>query len=269
MLPASLEFLITYNPRRLAAEDNLLDATAVLEQSPGQWAPVTTATGDILGGLTLQGVLECTAQPDWRNLTVQQYMTRTPSVDCSAAPQLAGRGLMMNRLTPLPVLDRSAANPQEVIGVLTVYDFLREAALSTAQSALQPVTSIVQPVNEPLDAKLGLADAEAAIAESESKYFAVQHAGLSLGIVSRSQIQNAARRQLCGLTRQLQPVSSLAMLVNRQALVKPGDHIAHGAALCAEHETLAVAVVNHAQRLEGVLPARSILEHALANSVAV
>jgi len=260
MLPGTLELLITFNPPQLAYGETLAGAASLLQHAPGNWAPLVASDGELAGGLSLDTLLQhARTTEDWRRVVVEDIATRTPAAAFTSSPVKAGRGLMMNRLTPLPVVDRQRT-PAVLAGVVTVFDFLREIALASCAGATQTAAGLLETVDEPLEASMTLDQVSDLLAGTGSRYFNIQHAGLSLGVVSRQEILRAAAGRQCGFA---DVPATMASLVNRHAFMRPGDHIAHGAALCVQHQTGALAVINHGQRMEGVLPARNILEHAL------
>ena len=279
MFHTGLSTLITYNPWAVSEAATLDELVHMLQEMGFHHWPVVDGDRRLLGvvseldivraieersALMLAGAAAC-SPPDWRAPSVSEIMSRSVvAIDHRDTPQVALSLLLEHRIHSLPVLENN-----RLVGMLTSSDFLREISYGDAPFCREPVRDHMLKGAEPVDAEASLDEAEEALLYAAAEYVPVVQGDFPLGVVSRRDLRKARCRQsvreLLGAEAAPGPIT-LGQLVASAPTLLPGQRLAEAASLLHERALQAVAVVNHANRLLGVLSEDELLRAALATA---
>jgi CBS domain-containing protein len=192
-------------------------------------------------------------------MLVGSFMSRRcVAVHREESPRRALKLLLTLDVRCLPVVEDG-----HLLGVVTSSDFLRELAYGESPLASDPVSRFVLPDEEAIESHAPLEAAKLAMESGGKSYIAVERGGVPLGVVSRRDLRFAKLRDAARAFREgdedLRRPIPLAELVAEAPALRPGQPLRNAAALLAETNLQAVAVVNQAYRLVGVLSEDAIL----------
>jgi len=269
----TLENLITYNPSAIYADttlDELMDrfGAAGFHHWPvvdddrrliGLVSDIDLvrvveerhlATMAIAGGV--RGPQEA-ASPRVSDFLVRRVIT----IDEQTTPRQALALLVEHRLYALPVVRDGA-----LIGMLTSTDFLREFSFGSCPGSRELVQSRVVATSETIDVDTSIDEAKLLCDLNQLDSIPVTQGGFPLGVVSRRDLRKAKCREVASELYGPRDwgATTIAELIQRAPSVRPGNKLGEAAALMVERGAQAVAVVNAARRLMGVLSDRQILE---------
>jgi CBS domain-containing protein len=274
MMPVDLQTVVTYNPLSLSADTTwaeLLPQWNTIEYHP--W-PIVDEDQRLVGILSFGDMVRAIqAEVEGGHVavavsgggdflsdhSVREIMTtRLVTVPTDEEPVRAFQLLLEHRFQSLPVVDG-----QRLVGMITTADFLREFSYGSSTRCRSPAVEFVESVAEPIDCSASLEEAAAVMLQVGAGYLGVVRGNLPLGVVTRRDIHLAqyradARRLLHDVCDLPGPVT-IQELAAQLPLFRPGGRLSEAAALMAAHQRGALAVVNQAGRLVGVLTEAGVL----------
>ena len=129
-----------------------------------------------------------------------------------------------------------------------------------------PVTEVMQNPCEAVDCDASLDEVATAMHVSQSMVIPVVRGDLPLGVVSRRDIgMLKLQTTLCDIFGEdmRQEATSVLAIAASSPSIRPGERLSQAASLMVEHRRQAIAVVNQAGRLLGVLTDEMILRSML------
>jgi len=277
MFPSGLSTLITYNPWTVEESASLYELMRLLEQLGVHHIPVVDETGrlagivsevDILRALEAQhaatlATVGSAASASVHLATAGQIMQRrVVAVGSDDSPHDALRKMLTSNVHSAPVVEG-----RRLVGIITSTDFLRELSYGESALSREPVSQFMEEAGEVIDVEATLDEANQQFWLSGARYLTVEQGDLPLGVVPRRSVRSARRREsarrLLGETELAGP-QTIAQLISEAPSVSPGSRLAKAAELLVENGLQAVAVLNQAHRLLGVLSEDRLLQAMLA-----
>ena len=279
MFDSQLSTLITYNPFSVTPHTSLDELVRMLDQLGFHHWPVVATDGGLVGIVSEYDIVrtleECRAaalapvaatsggrqRPCLAEDLMQQ---RVVTVQLGESPHEALARMIKNHIHSLPVLDG-----QQMLGIITSSDFLREFSYGSLPISRRPVSTLMSSPAEPLDVDASLSEAYHAFHLAGVDYLPVVQGDLPLGIVSRRGVRKArcrkTARELVDDSSFAGPIS-VAQLIADAPTIRPGCTLGEAATLMVEHQQQAIAVLNQANRLVGVLSEDNLATVMLAEN---
>jgi CBS domain-containing protein len=271
---SSLANVTTFNPWTIAADMELAELLPLLNDGWLHHWPVVDAEQRVVGVVSdddlvrillerrvareavaagVRGPVEPPPAP------VHSFMSyHWVSVSPDESPRRALKLLLQREERCLPVVQDG-----RLVGMVTTSDFLRELAYSDSSLGGEPVSRHVHPDEEAIESNATLEEAKLAMESAGKSYITVERGGVPLGVVSTRDLRFAKLRRMA---KELAAEHALAPgplrlvdLVAQSPALRPGQTLREAASLLAERNLQAVAVVNHAHRLVGVLSEDDLL----------
>ncbi len=265
-----LSVVTTFNPGALASDAAPQELLSWLEEGTQPGWPVIDAQQHVVGVVSHEELVVALSRcsvphPAGAVATldaagpVQTLLSmRRISVDTSESPRRALKLMLEHNLSCLPVTEDG-----RLVGTITPADFLRELSYQPSALGAQPVAPLAAPVQERVEIDTSLADAEVVMNAARLDFVAVEKQGAPVGIVTRRDLRAAQLRRLArSLRGESHPSTRLILLTDLAAqapTLRPGQTLREAANLLGEHGMQAVAVVNQAHRLMGVLTESTLL----------
>ncbi len=193
-----------------------------------------------------------------RDIMVRDVTT----VSINADPEDVLRLLLESPFQSLPVVDDG-----RLVAIVTDSDFLREYCYGGAESYSWSVQSHVITGVELIPPDMSLEDVRQTMESLDSSYLVVEQGGFPLGVVSQRRVRNALAQAgsvdpdlVCGVDSGPDVAPTLADLVSHSPTVRPGQRFGEAAQAMVDAGVNAVAVVNQANRLLGIVTEELILE---------
>ena len=278
MFSPDLPSLVTYNPWAVSSESTLDDLVRMLQEMGFHHWPVVDAEQRLVGVVSEVDIVRAVetrqaaclvsvggegGASDWSDCPVSEFMSRQVFTVDERDSSHAALGLLLeHQIHSLPVL-----SGERLVGMITSADFLRELSYGDAPLSREPVRDHMASGLEPVDVESSLDEASETFLCSGADYLPVVQGDFPLGVVSRRDVRKArcrvAARELLGSAAAPGPVT-LSQIVYHAPMLFPGQRLAEAAGLLHEHQLQAAAVVNHANRLLGVLSEDELLRSAFA-----
>lgn len=284
MFSAGLATLVTYNPWTVSSDATLDSLVRMLQEMGFHHWPVVDEDERLVGivsevdivraveerqsamvAVSGGGPAEESLGSEWEVCRVDEIMSRrVVTIEREAPPREALRRLLENRIHSLPVVDESL-----LVGIVTSTDFLREFSYDDAPLCREPARDHMLRGAEPLDVNASLDEASEAFLIADTGYLSVVQGNFPLGVISQRDVRKARCRQLARelLGDEAAPGPlTVGQMVSRAPTLQPGQRLAEAAGLLFERQLQAVAVVNPANRLLGILSEDELLRAALAQA---
>jgi CBS domain-containing protein len=273
-----LSTLVTFNPMCIEASTPLEDLVRMLGDGEFHHWPVVDDHRRLVGILSDYDVVRAAegrrsasvavtagaGSGDDSRCVAEDVMTRNVvTIDPEASARFALATLLEKGFHSLPVVEGG-----RIVGMVTTTDFLREFSYGQCEASRQGAASRAKPVEETLEVEMSLEDARAAMDAALVEYAAVVKDGLPLGVVSQRDLRKArcrlsARELLGDDFAELGP-TSVAQLAASAPTLPPGRTLAQAAEVMIAKRLQAVAIVNNARRLVGMVTEDDLLETMLA-----
>lgn len=275
-----LSTIVTFNPLAIAGETTLGEIVEMLDSLDFHQWPVVDSDRRLIGLVTnddLVRVFEAGAaaiefstsdrgeqMKSIRNQPVHEVMSpRVLSIQKSDSPAAALWTLLEHQIHALPVL-----TDDYLTDLATTSDFLREFSYGGSRAACVAVSETMQPPCDAVDCDATLDDVATAMHLAQSDAIPVVRGDLPLGVVSRRDLRRLKLRQT--LRDVFDEVilegdaSTILALAASAPTIRPGERLSSAARLMIEHRRPAIAVVNQAGRLLGVVTEEMVLRAMLA-----
>ncbi|MEQ8784782.1 MAG: CBS domain-containing protein [Pirellulaceae bacterium] len=276
MFESGLSTLVTYNPWTVSEDAPLDELLRLLDDLGVHHLPVTDDDGKMAGIVSEIDILRAVEERHAAAMaTVGAEAIRTGDhpvfareimqrrvivVGNNDSPRTALKKMLAGDVHSCPVTEQGRP-----VGIVTSTDFLREFSYGEASLSRQPVTTLMEDAGEAIDVEATLDEANRQFWLTGANYLAVEQGDFPLGVVSRRSVRSArcrdSARQILG-DAVLPGPATIAQLVSEAPSVSPGSRLAKAAELLVESRLQAVAVVNQANRLLGVLSENRLL-HAM------
>ncbi|MCA9119094.1 MAG: CBS domain-containing protein [Planctomycetaceae bacterium] len=279
MMHCELSNIVTYNPCVLEGQTTLGELAELVHGADFHHWPVVDDDRRLLGMLAsvdLVRIFEAAATAlevagERRqerlatvcNQPISELMpTRVLSIQQNQSPATALWMLVENRIHALPVL-----TDDYLTALATTSDFLREFSYGGSLAACLSVSEMMQDAGEPMDCDATLDEVAMAIHFTASGVTPIVRGDLPLGVVSRREL---GRLKLGKTLREVfrgefasEKSTSILALAASAPTIRPGERLGTAAQLMLEHGRQAIAVVNQAGRLLGVVTEEAILRAML------
>ncbi len=273
----SLGTLITFNPCAVRADESVEDLAVRMEQSGYHHWPVVdderrlvgvVSDGDITRDMAAQRAAEDAQQAGRlpaRSTAADIMSPRVVAVDIVSSREHTLERLLEHEIHSLPVLDG-----EELVGIVTSTDFLRELSQGELPGHRDPVSRHMTKTSESVEADADFDAAKMEIVATGLRYLPVMKGDCPLGVISNRMLRKAKCRQLLADVLHGKGKADVSPrvvdLVKTAPTVKPGDRLATAAGLMVDYSVQAVAVVNQGHKLLGVISEDDILRAALVQS---
>lgn len=279
MMQSELSTIVTYNPCAIGGDTTLGELAVMLDSVDFHHWPVTNEERRLIGMLSSAdlvrtfeaGAAALMVSEDRRverlevirNQTVSEVMSsRVLSIQQSESPAAALWMLLEHQIQALPVLTDSY-----LTALVTTSDFLREFSYGGSLAACISVSETMQTPSESVDCNSSLDDVAMVMLFAQSDTIPVVRGDLPLGVVSRRDLgMMKLRRTLREVFGQDIPgdhATSILALAASAPTIRPGERLSNAAHLLMEHNRQAIAVVNQAGRLLGVVTEEMVLRMML------
>jgi len=279
MMQSELSTIVTYNPWAVAGDTTLGDLADLLDSFDFHHWPVTDEERRLIGMLSSADLLRAfeagaaalmisddrRAQrlAVIRNQAVSEVMSsRVSSIQQNESPAAALWMLLEHQIQALPVLTDSY-----LTALVTTSDFLRKFSYGGSLATCISVSERMQAPCESVDCNATLDDVAMAMNFGQSGAIPVVRGDLPLGVVSRRDLGmmklRQTLRQMSGEDIQADHATSILALAASAPTIRPGERLSRAAHLMLEHRRQAIAVVNQAGRLLGVVTEEMVLRTML------
>jgi CBS domain-containing protein len=268
--------LVTFNPASVYFETPLAElAQRLLDCGFHHW-PVLDADRRVVGILSDADIArhfsaraaaraasnKNSAAPPREMRAFDIMSARVTVIEMSTSWQTALATLVEQQVHSLPVVDDGV-----LIGIVTSSDFLREYSQNQMTGSRQSVAAFMTKASEPIEADTDLDTARTAMLASGHTHLAVVKGECPLGVISRRTLHMARCAQLVREAmhgdKETKPML-VRELIRTAPTVKPGDRLGTAAHLMVDFGVQAVAVVNQAHRLLGVVSEDELLRAMLS-----
>jgi CBS domain-containing protein len=188
--------------------------------------------------------------------------SRVATIDLSTPWRDALATLVEQQVHSLPVVDDGV-----LVGIVTSSDFLREFSQGELPGSRDPVAAAMTKTTETIEADADLELARSLMLASGQTHLVVVKGECPLGVISRRMLHKARCAQLVREamgSSTIEQATYARQLVRTAPTVKPGDRLATAAQLMVDFGVQAVAVVNQAHRMLGVVSDDDLLRAMLA-----
>lgn len=279
MMQANLSTIVTYNPWALDGDSTIGDLVDLVNVADFNHWPIIDADRQLIGMLSrseLVRIFEAVATAisisedsrderirAFRSRPVSEFMSpRVVSIQQNESPAVALWTLLDQRIHALPVLTDTY-----LTALATTSDFLREFSYGESLASCIAVNETMQPPNEAVDCDATLDEVAMAMHFAQTDAIPIVRGDLPLGVVSRRDLGTLKLSQtLCnvfGTDVSCANCSSILALAASAPTIRPGERLSAAASLMVEHHRQAIAVVNQAGRLLGVVTEELILRTML------
>ncbi|MCH7727843.1 MAG: CBS domain-containing protein [Planctomycetes bacterium] len=266
MATAQLSMFVTYNPATLSADASLEDAIQLLTCTGFHHLPVVDQNQRIVGMLSDLDVVRAVEETnsvkiavgpsstnDWRRREIGELMTHhVIAISHDESTDRALIQMLQHRIHSLPVVENGC-----LIGIITTTDFVREFSHGDTAISREKVNEHMIAAVEEINIDASLDEAYQQMRLSAVDYLCALEGNFPLGIVSNRDVRDAKCRQTTSRFLDVYESSdypdSLRKLIANTPVVRPGHRLSEAAALMHETSLQAVAVMNHAHRLLGVV----------------
>ncbi|ADB17021.1 CBS domain containing protein [Pirellula staleyi DSM 6068] len=282
-----LSDLITYNPISCREETTLAEVHEKLQQLGVRHLPVVSSERKLVGVISKIDVLRAlesqvlvassplfsaadNADSERRAIAACQVMTaRVLTCSTSEEVAIALARLVENQIHSLPVVDEG-----KLVGMITSSDFLRELACGGFPTSHDTCGQLLENAGESVETDASLEETLLAMHTSSSPYVVIVRGDFPVGVVSRrALVELHVSEQLAASTLELSPereaITTLAQLARKSPTARPSQTQAEVAQLLIDHQLEALAVVNQAHRVLGIVTVDGLLQailHSLARS---
>ncbi|HUG67762.1 MAG TPA: CBS domain-containing protein [Pirellulaceae bacterium] len=279
MMQAELSNIVTYNPWSIEGSTTLGELVDMLSAVDFNHWPVVDDQRQLIGMLsssdlvrTLEAGALAITEPEVRreerlqvirNQPVSEIMSqRVLSIQQDESPPAALWTMLEHRIHALPVLTDSF-----LTALATTSDFLREFSYGGSLSACASVSETMQSPSDPVDCDATLDDVAMCMHFAPSDAIPVVRGDLPLGVISRRDLGRLklrhTLRDVFGTEPQADGGTSILALAASAPTIRPGERLSSAAHLMIEHRRQAIAVVNQAGRLLGVVTEELVLRAML------
>ncbi len=278
MFDLDLSAIVTYNPSSVTATTTLSDLVNLVDQTHFHQWPVVDGELNLVGivsdidvvqavqqRLTAMAAIDETVNESvrWEPCLVDNIMARdVVTVEHTDSPKKSLRLLIDHHIRSLPVLEDG-----RLIAMLTTTDFIRELSYGNVPLSRDSVAKFMVPPPESIDVETTVDEACQMFLNAESDYLCILKGDFPLGVVSRRDVHSAKCRET---TRQIldneftdDGPRTVAQIVQQSPTVMPGQSMFEAASILLESRKQAIAVVNRANRLLGVITEEHILRSVL------
>ena len=269
MVDAALSSCITYNPLTVNVDTSLDELVRMLDDFGFHHWPVVDDDRHLVGMVSDVDILRALEKHNlavWAsgvvsavNLPVAGEIMSRKLIAVEHHETLRGaiRRMVAHRIHSLPVLE-----DKRLLGVITSTDFVREFSFGTVDISRESVSDFMITSTESIDAAASLDDALRAMSENGDDFVAVVRDESPIGVLTRREARSAKCRLATCSSRGQKSVTVGDLLLNVPTL-RPGQRLFEAAALMIERKTQAIAVVNQALRLMGVITESDLLRAIL------
>jgi CBS domain-containing protein len=279
MMQNELSAIVTYNPWAVDAGATLGELVDMLSAVEFNHWPVVDDERRLMGMLSsfdLVRISEAGAlgvkvseerrEERWQVICdqpVSDIMShRVPSIQQNESPAAALWTLLEHQIHALPVL-----TDRYLTALATTSDFLREFSYGGSLAACISVSESMQAPSDPVDCEVTIDDVEMAMQLAQSDAIPVVRGDLPLGVVSRRDLGRLklgqTLREVFGKDIPADGGTSILALAASAPTIRPGERLSNAAHLMIEHRRQAIAVVNQAGRLLGVVTEELVLRAML------
>ncbi|MCA9145390.1 MAG: CBS domain-containing protein [Planctomycetaceae bacterium] len=284
MIHTELSNIITYNPWSIEGQTTLGELVELLPIAEFHHWPVVDDERQLIGMLCSSdlvrifeaGATALTLSDERREERLEiircQHVSevmspRVLSIQQNESPASALWTLLEHRVSALPVLTDSY-----LTALATTSDFLREFSYGGSLAGCISVSETMQSPSEPVESDATLDDVAMAMHFTQSDAVPIVRGGLPLGVVSRRDLGMLKLRQTLrevfgseALRAEPQGNNSTSILALAASAptIRPGERLSCAAHSMIEHRRQAIAVVNQAGRLLGVVTEEMILRAML------
>lgn len=278
MFDLELSAIVTYNPSSVSTKTTLSDLVCKVDETDFHHWPVVDDEGNLAGivsdldvvraveeRLTAMAAIDegVTGSVRWEPCLVEDIMSRkVVTVEHNDSPKKSLRMLIDHRIRSLPVVDDG-----RLIAILTTTDFIRELSYGHVPLSRDSVAKFMIPPPESIDVETTVDEAYAMFHMAESEYICILKGDFPLGVVSRRDIRSAKCRETTRRILDNEFVAdgprNVAQVVQQSPTVMPGQSMFEAASILLESRKQAIAVVNRANRLMGVITEDHILRSVL------
>ena len=272
---ADLGTVVTYNPWAVAIDTSLPEVVRRYTETEFQHWPVADAEGQLLGivsevdivraleevatAISHRGDLPTECHSALERCCVGDFMTRRPvTIDGRSSLATALRLLNEHAVRALPVLE-----DQQLVGLITSSDILREFSYGEWPTARDCVVDLLEQVPESIDSDASLDEAAIALHLASAEHLGVVRADFPLGVITKQDLRMA--RCLATANKYLSQAGCFAgpttvrELATSAPTVRPGTALAEAAAALVASGRRAATVMNQAGRLLGVINESGVL----------
>jgi CBS domain-containing protein len=279
MLQNELSTIVTYNPWAIESGTSMGDLVDMLSAADFNHWPVVDEERRLIGMLStsdLVRIFEAAALAvvvsEERREERLRVVRRQPvsevisprvlSIQQNESPAAALWILLEHRIHAIPVL-----TDLYLTALATTSDFLREFSYGGSLAACISVSETMQTPSESVDCAATLDDVAMTMHFAQSDAVPVVRGDLPLGVVSRRDLGRLKLRQtlreVFGSDMQADRATTILALAASAPTIRPGERLCSAARLMLEHRRQAIAVVNQAGRLLGVVTEEMVLRAML------
>jgi CBS domain-containing protein len=258
MLATELDALITYNPWTLSLSTTVAEAARLLDETGlSQW-PIVSDEGALVGELTATALFAALEQEPTGEAPIDSFVDTTAlPLGLGSGPSAALRQMLECGRRMLPVVEAG-----RVVGTLSRCDFLREVSYG-GRAGRELVVDHLHKRVETIDADAALADALPLLSPEHPPLVVVQ-GDFPLGALSHFGAVQATVQHFARTLRGGKPAPrTLGAWLQACPSLPPGRTLSEAAALMVEHQLDALAIVNQAAHLLGVVTEEQILQAML------
>ncbi len=273
---SELGTIATYNPFTITPETPLLEAARLVDELKIYQLPVIDDDGRLVGMLSDGDLLSAVGERSlavsvagpfsfdktFQDFRVSDAMTRrVVTIPHQTRPAEALRLLLQYDLHSAPVVDG-----ERLIGIVSTTDFMRELSYGTTHFSREPVSRFVQKPREPISWDDSLDTAAETMKTNETDYVVVERGDLPLGVLSR-RTAHATKYHQVFANLQGRPIAEMPVgqLMSSALICRPSQRLCDAVGIMVEGNSQALAVVNQANSLMGVISESALLRDMLSN----
>ncbi|MDP6447351.1 MAG: CBS domain-containing protein [Pirellulaceae bacterium] len=274
-MAATINTVITFNPRSVSATTTLLDLVRMLEQSGFHHLPVTDAEKNLLGVISDKDIIESLAQIREQSnsdrdasqraeqLRAFELMSRHPlTIDPRRCePTVALQTLLQNHVHSLPAVEDG-----RLVGMITSTDFLREFTYGEVVSFRDPVGDHCDRRWETVEATDDLSVGDRLLRNNCVDCLIVEQGGLPLASLTERDFRAVRLRATAAdfIAGQRTDALTFGRLIAGAPTIRPGDTLGDAANRMLDAKRRSVAVIAQSGRVHGVVREERVLEVMLA-----
>lgn len=279
MMQSELSTIVTYNPWAITSDSTLGDLVDILDSVDFHHWPVADEQRQLIGMLSstdLVRTFEAGAAALMvcgdrrherleviRHQPVSEVMSsRVLSIQQNESPATALSLLLEHQIQAIPVLTDGY-----LTALVTTSDFLREFSYGGSLAACISVSETMQEPSESVDCNATLDEVAMAFHIAQCDAIPVVRGALPMGVISRRDLGMVKLRgtlhAVFGQEIQADHAMSILALAASAPTIRPGERLSSAAQLMIEHNRQAIAVVNQASRLLGVVTEEMVLRTML------
>lgn len=279
MMHCELSNIVTFNPCAIEGQTTLGELIELLHAADFHHWPVVDGDRQLLGMLASSDLvrifeagaiaLEVAGErreerlTGIRNQRISDFMShRVLSIQQNESPAAALWTLLENQIHALPVLTDTY-----LTALATTSDFIREFSYGGSLASCLSVSEQMEVPCEPAESDATLDEVAIAMHFAQADAIPIVRGGLPLGVVSRRdlgmlKLRNTLREVFSDEFDAEKSTSILALAASAPT-IRPGERLSTAAQLMLDHRRQAIAVVNQAGRLLGVVTEEMILRAML------